>query len=104
MNFFHRPQAAKETGWAHVSVGGLLRAAAEAPRPRGDKETALLRERIAAGEMAPLDMVMRVVESHVAADATAPGVILDGFPRDSTQAAEFEAKVSGRSFLTSPIG
>lgn len=93
-------EAAKETGWAHISLGKLLRAAAEPMNLKANKEAALIRDRITAGEMVPLNIVIKIVESHMAANIHAPGIILDGFPRDMTQAAEFEAKVSlFRSFL-----
>jgi adenylate kinase family enzyme len=86
-------QAAKDTGWTHISLGKLLRAAAEPPDPRHNSETAKIKESITGGEMVPLDIVMKFVESHMAANINAPGIILDGFPRDMTQATEFEAKV-----------
>ncbi|XP_015835599.1 adenylate kinase isoenzyme 5 isoform X1 [Tribolium castaneum] len=85
-------QAAKDTRWTHISLGKLLRAAAEPPDPRHNSETAKIRESISAGELVPLNVVMKFVESHMAANMAAPGIILDGFPRDMTQATEFEAK------------
>ncbi|RZC14242.1 adenylate kinase isoenzyme 5, partial [Asbolus verrucosus] len=85
-------QASRETGWTHISLGKLLRAAAEPPDPRHSSETAKIRDSISSGEMVPLDIVMKFVESHMASNITAPGIILDGFPRDMTQATEFEAK------------
>lgn len=91
-------QAAKETGWAHISLGKLLRAAAELPNTRTNKEAALIRDRITVGEMVPLNIVMKIVESHMAASIQSPGIILDGFPRDMTQAGEFEAKVISNVF------
>lgn len=94
-------QAAKEVGWAHISVGKLLRAAAEPLNSRGNKEAALIRDRITAGEMVPLNIVMKIVESHMTANIHAVGVILDGFPRDATQAGEFEMKVGFCVLLTS---
>lgn len=85
--------AAKETGWTHISLGKLLRAAAEPPDPRNIGEVNILRECISNGEMVPLDIVMKYVESHMGDNMEADGIILDGFPRDMTQATEFETKV-----------
>ncbi|XP_063914034.1 adenylate kinase isoenzyme 5 [Zophobas morio] len=85
-------QASKDTGWTHISLGKLLRAAAEPPDPRHNSETSKIRNSISGGEMVPLDIVMKFVESHMASNITTPGIILDGFPRDMTQATEFEAK------------
>lgn len=87
-------QTAKETNWAHISLGKLLRAAAESSNSGQNKESALIRDRISAGEMVPLNIVMKTVESYMSANINAPGIILDGFPRDMTQAGEFEGKVS----------
>lgn len=86
----------RDTGWTHISLGKLLRAAAEPPDPRHNSETARIRECISAGEMVPLDIVMKFVESHMASHIAVPGVILDGYPRDMTQVTEFEAKVISR--------
>ncbi|KAJ8955549.1 hypothetical protein NQ318_001379 [Aromia moschata] len=83
--------AARETGWAHVSLGKLLRTAAE-PDPKRDPEISKLRECISNGEMVPQDIVMRYVEAQMATHVDKEGVILDGFPRDMAQAAEFENK------------
>lgn len=93
-------QAAKETNWAHISLGKLLRAAAESPSSNHNKESALIKDRISAGEMVPLNIVMKTVESHMAANISAPGIILDGFPRDMTQVGEFEGKVSFHIMFT----
>lgn len=86
-------QAAKETNWAHISLGKLLRTASETRYLKQNKEAALIRDRISSGEMVPLNIIMKIVETHMAANLNAPGIILDGFPRDMTQAGEFEAKV-----------
>lgn len=87
-------QAARETGWTHVSLGKLLRAAAEVPLTKHSRETEVIRENIAAGEMAPLAIVMKFIEQQMVDNKDAEGIILDGFPRDMTQVTEFEAKVS----------
>lgn len=93
-------QVAKDTNWAHISLGKLLRAASESRNSKQNKEAGLIKEKISAGEMVPLNIVMKTVESHMAANINAPGIILDGFPRDMTQAGEFEARVSlTRKFL-----
>ncbi|XP_017775811.1 PREDICTED: adenylate kinase isoenzyme 5 [Nicrophorus vespilloides] len=84
--------AAKDTGWTHISLGRLLRAAAEPPDPKPGSDPAKIRDCIAGGEMVPLDIIMKVVESHMASNMDAQGIILDGFPRDMAQATEFEAK------------
>ncbi|XP_022903561.1 adenylate kinase isoenzyme 5 [Onthophagus taurus] len=86
-------QAAKDTGWMHVSMGKLLRIAAEdSDKKVGGSEARTIKESISNGDLVPNDIVMRMVESHVLGNVGAEGVIVDGFPRDLTQATEFEAK------------
>lgn len=86
-------QAARETGWIHISLGKLLRAAAEPIENRRNSEVAKIKENITNGELVPIEIVMKIVESHMAANITAIGVILDGFPRDMNQVTAFEEKV-----------
>ncbi|KAK9731388.1 hypothetical protein QE152_g13691 [Popillia japonica] len=83
-------QAAKETGWNHISLGRLLRATADSSRTNSDASK--IRTCIINGEMVPLDIIMKIVESHMGEYISSPGIILDGFPRDLNQVAEFESK------------
>lgn len=53
-----------------------------------------LKECIREGEFVPREMVMKYVESHIADNMDKEGIILDGFPRDMSQVAEFEHKVN----------
>lgn len=92
-------QAAKETGWIHISLGKLLRTAAEPLDTRPSNDVLKIRESITNGELVPLDIVMKFVESHMAANITAIGVILDGFPRDLNQITAFEQKVSTTNLI-----
>lgn len=93
-------QAARETGWIHISLGKLLRAAAEPiDNKKPNNEVLKIRESVSNGELVPLDIIMKIVESHMAANITAIGVILDGFPRDMEQIAAFEEKVRFIKFL-----
>lgn len=46
----------------------------------------------------PQDIVMKFVESHIADNMDKEGIVLDGFPRDMSQVAEFETKVSFQSW------
>ncbi|CAH0557069.1 unnamed protein product [Brassicogethes aeneus] len=85
--------ASKDTGWTHISLGKLMRAEAETPvSPRQNPEIHKLRDSISNGEMVPLDIVMKYVETNMNQNVEAEGIILDGFPRDMTQTTEFESK------------
>lgn len=76
----------KYPNWTHFSVGGALRAAAES----GNSAT---KQAVQEGELVGLDVVLGMVESHMAANMGCEGVIIDGFPRNMQQATEFENKV-----------
>ncbi|XP_065172153.1 adenylate kinase isoenzyme 5 isoform X2 [Atheta coriaria] len=92
-------QAAKDTGWTHISLGRLLRATAEPPDPKPGSDAAKIRDCIAGGELVPQDIIMKMMESHIAANSNTPGIILDGYPRNMTQANEFEAKYKQKPTL-----
>lgn len=83
----------KDTGWTHVSLGRLLRDAAESSENRNATDTKTIRESISTGELVPFDIVLKVVEAQMNANLSASGIIMDGYPRDMTQVTEFEAKV-----------
>ena len=83
-----------DTNWEHISVGRLLRAAADGADKRSSTDTQKIKECITNGELVPLDIVLKIIESHMGASVSASGILLDGFPRDITQATEFESKVN----------
>ncbi|KAF2884767.1 hypothetical protein ILUMI_21374, partial [Ignelater luminosus] len=89
-------EACRDTGWAHVSLGRLLRNAAEPSEQRNATDAKTIRESISAGELVPFDIVMKIVESQMGVNNNAPGIIMDGYPRDMTQVTEFEAKFKQR--------
>lgn len=78
---------AKHPTWTHLSIGGALRAAAEAGN-------ASVKQALQEGELVNLDVVLGMVESHMQANMSCEGVIVDGFPRNMQQATEFENKVT----------
>lgn len=75
----------RHPNWTHLSVGGALRAAAES----GNSS---IKQCVSEGELVPLDVVLQMVESHMAANMGCEGVVIDGFPRNMQQATEFENK------------
>ncbi|XP_030749657.1 adenylate kinase isoenzyme 5 [Sitophilus oryzae] len=84
--------AAKDTGWTHISLGKLMRAATETSASHHSTDINKLKESIGSGELVPSDIVMKYVENQMAHNVEAKGIILDGFPRDMEQVQEFEAK------------
>ena len=69
-----------------VSTGDMFRALKEAQTPLADEVRVLM----AAGQLVPDDVTIRVVRERTAQDDCRNGYILDGFPRTPAQAAMLE--------------
>jgi|SRR5215813_260690 len=69
-----------------ISTGDILRAQAEAGGPLGEE----IRGLQSAGQLAPDDLVIRVVEERTAREDCKDGYVLDGFPRTLAQAQMLE--------------
>ena len=69
-----------------ISTGDILRARAEAGDPLAEEIRALQ----SAGELAPDDLVIRVVQERTAREDCNDGYVLDGFPRTLAQAFMLE--------------
>ncbi|KAF5303184.1 hypothetical protein FQA39_LY10097 [Lamprigera yunnana] len=88
--------AAKKTGWAHISVGRILRQIAQSSDQKNTADYKSIRDNISAGELVPFDIVIKLVELHMNEDISANGIIMDGYPRDMMQISEFETKFKQR--------
>ena len=73
---------AETEGWAHVSTGDLLRAARREGSDLGKQAQAFMD----AGELVPDDLILALVEEHLAGLGAEASVIFDGFPRTTPQA------------------
>jgi adenylate kinase len=69
-----------------ISTGDMFRALKEAQTPLAAEVRALM----AAGQLVPDDVTIRVVQERTAQDDCKNGYILDGFPRTPAQAAMLE--------------
>ncbi len=69
-----------------ISTGDMFRALKEAQTPLADEVRVLM----AAGQLVPDDVTIRVVRERTAQDDCRNGYILDGFPRTPAQAAMLE--------------
>uniref|UniRef100_A0A182K1R9 Adenylate kinase isoenzyme 5 n=1 Tax=Anopheles christyi TaxID=43041 RepID=A0A182K1R9_9DIPT len=78
-------------GWGHFSVGRSLRAVAESG-PRVGSDNYAVKEAITAGEMVPKKSLDVQIHSQLMQLADRRGVIIDGYPRDMEQVADFERK------------
>ena len=75
-------------GVAHVSTGGMFRAAVKAETPLGQTAKGYMDR----GELVPDDVVIGVVAEFLH-ERGAEGFILDGFPRTAAQAEALESSV-----------
>jgi len=71
----------------HISTGVLLREAVSQGTELGTQAKAYMD----AGELVPDDLVLGLLEARLGRDDVANGFILDGYPRNSAQAAALDA-------------
>lgn len=82
-------QAAKlvsELGFCHISTGDILRAAVKNETDLGKKAKGFMD----AGELVPDDLIIDLMRERMDEPDTQKGVILDGFPRTTTQAVALD--------------
>lgn len=79
-----------EYGVAHISTGDLLRAAVKSGTELGLQA----KKYMDAGELVPDQLVIDLVKERLAADDASRGFILDGFPRNTTQAVTLDTELS----------
>lgn len=77
-------------GVAHISTGDLLRAAVKAQSELG----VAAKKYMDAGELVPDQLVIDLVKERLAADDARKGFILDGFPRNTTQAVTLDTELA----------
>lgn len=73
---------AQETGFPHVDTGSLLRAAIK----KGTEAGLIAKSFIDKGQLAPIEIVARIIKERLMEDDCKDGFILDGFPRSLEQA------------------
>lgn len=86
-------QAAKlvsEEGLCHISTGDILRSAVKNETELGKKAKSYMD----AGELVPDDLIIDLMRERIQEPDTSKGVILDGFPRTTTQAVALDTMLS----------
>ncbi|HZS14005.1 MAG TPA: adenylate kinase [Candidatus Dormibacteraeota bacterium] len=78
---------AKRYDLQHVSTGDMLRAEADRGTALGNEVAPIM----AAGNLVPDDLIVRVIESRLGDVGGHRGILLDGFPRTVAQAAALDA-------------
>lgn len=79
-------------GMKQLSTGDMLRAAVSAGTPVGLNAKDIM----ARGELVPDDMVVGIISDRIENDDCAGGFILDGFPRNVTQAEALDVMLSDK--------
>ncbi len=82
-------QAAKlveDMGLCHISTGDILRQAVKDQTELGKKA----KEYMDAGDLVPDELIIEMMKERIQQPDTAKGVILDGFPRTTTQAVALD--------------
>ncbi|XP_070139327.1 uncharacterized protein [Drosophila kikkawai] len=82
-------------GWAHISVGRLLRNITDSA-PRANTESYAVKEALAAGDMAPEKSLNQLLETNLRLLRDRTGIIIDGYPRNLQQVKYFENKYKQR--------
>lgn len=77
-------------GLCHISTGDILRAAVKDATPLGVKAKGFMD----AGELVPDELIIDLMKERMEQPDTAEGVILDGFPRTTTQAVALDGMLS----------
>ena len=80
---------ARTLGVPHISTGEMLRRAVARGTDLGKKAEAIM----VAGDLVPDDLVVAMVAERIAEPDAECGYLLDGFPRNSAQAAALDAEV-----------
>ena len=76
----------KQLGLPHISTGVLFRAAVEQGTELGLKVTSILDR----GELVPDDLTLDILEERMVQDDASSGFLLDGYPRNLTQAKSLD--------------
>lgn len=79
----------KENGFAHISTGDIFRAELSNNTALGQKAKAYMDK----GELVPDELVVDMVNGKISSLTDVSGVLLDGFPRNLSQAKAMEGKI-----------
>lgn len=81
-------------GFAHLSAGDLLRAEVKSGSERGEMISELIKE----GKIVPGEVTIELLKAAIAKCTDKPGILIDGFPREVSQAGGFEKEVCDFEF------
>lgn len=79
----------QEFGYTHLSSGDLLRAEVNSGSDRGKKLNELMKQ----GKLVPNKVVLELIKEAMLANVDSKGFLVDGYPRQVDQGAEFEREI-----------
>lgn len=85
----------KKLGIPHIYTGDMMRKLAQQDTPDGRK----VKELLAKGEFAPLDIVIKAVKDRVSQSDAKNGYVFDGFPRNVVQANKMKEEGIGYDYV-----
>jgi len=85
----------KKLGIPHIYTGDMMRKLAKQDTPDGRK----VKDLLAKGEFAPLDIVMKAVKERVSQEDAQNGYVFDGFPRNVEQANKMKEANIGYDYV-----
>jgi len=83
----------RRLGAPRVSTGDLLRAAVKDGTPLGKKARAFMDQ----GLLVPDEIILGLIEEVLGSSQSRAGMIMDGFPRTTTQAEKVDALLTART-------
>ena len=83
----------------HISTGDILRAAVKAGTPLGQQVASIM----ASGGLVGDDLITDLVRDRLAQPYSAPGFVLDGYPRTAAQARALDTMRAAESFVVTLI-
>ncbi len=86
-------RVARALGIPHISTGAMLRDNVARGTELGMKADAIMK----AGDLVPDTLVVAMVEDRLGQEDAACGYLLDGFPRNTSQAAALDAATGGEA-------
>jgi adenylate kinase len=86
-------------GIVQLSTGDMLRAAAAAGTPVGNRAKEIMDR----GDLVPDDVMVGIIDERLDAPNTAHGFILDGFPRTVAQAQELDKLIAKKGLALNAV-
>ncbi|XP_033731673.1 uncharacterized protein LOC117321300 isoform X2 [Pecten maximus] len=85
-------------GTVHISMGDIIRSEIS-QKGSADQKWGMISSLVQQGEMAPEEVTVDLLKSHLAKHKDASAIFLEGFPREKEQVEEFNKYIGGMNFV-----